>query len=313
MLTQTIGDDKKRSAFDKYGAASQQAGFSEEAYQRATSSFGGGGGFGDFSEFFSGGRQGAQSAADIFESMFGGGFTGARPGSARAGATSGPGDDLQATVRIPFLDACKGTTRNIEIAPVVDCPTCTGSGLKAGAKRKTCGTCGGSGTQHYVIQNGFAMSSTCRSCGGQGTQTNPSDVCGECNGIGKVRTKKEVEITIPAGVEEGMKLAMQGMGDAPLEGKGRPGDLHVRIEVMPSKTFRRQGANIYHDRTIPFYTAILGGTVTVPTLECEVQVKVLPGTQPGDEMALRGRGVARVNRSGDRGDLFVRFDLTVPR
>lgn len=245
--------------------------------------------------------------------MFGGGFTGARPGSARAGATYGPGDDLQANVKIPFLEACKGTTRTIDIAPVVQCPTCTGSGLKAGAKSTTCKACGGLGMQQYVIQNGFSMSSTCRSCGGQGTHTNPADTCTECTGIGKVRIKKQVEVTIPAGVEDGMRLAMQGMGDAPLEGKGRPGDLHVRIEVQPSKTFRRQGTNIYHDQTIPFYTAILGGAVTVPTLESEVQIRVLPGTQPGDEMALRGRGVPRVSRATDRGDLFVRFNLAVPR
>jgi molecular chaperone DnaJ len=312
FFSQTLGDDKKRSAFDKFGAAAQQPGFSEEAYQRATQFGGGGAGFSDFSEFFGGGRGGSQAASDIFETMFGGAFGGGRPGSARAGSTYSVGDDIQATVRIPFLDACKGTTRSIDITPVVDCSTCTGSGIKAGAKRKTCTTCNGTGAQQVFIQNGFAMSTTCRTCNGAGVFVNESDMCGSCAGVGKVRTKKTVDIPIPAGVEDGMRLNLSGMGDAPLEGKGRPGDLHVRIDVIPSKTFRRQGANIYHDRSIPFYTAILGGQVTVPTLDRDINVKVPAGTQPGDEMTLRGRGVSRVNRS-DRGDLFVRFNVTVPR
>lgn len=209
--SQTLGDEKKRSAFDKYGPASQQAGFNEEAYARASSSFGGG--FGDFSDFTFGGGRGGASAADIFETMFGSAFS-ARPGSTRAGASFAPGDDLQTTVRIPFLDACKGTKRTIEIQPVVDCPTCSGSGLKPGAKKKTCQSCQGTGTQQFVIQSGFAMSRTCGTCGGSGQATNPSDSCGGCGGVGKVRTSKKVDIEIPAGVEDGMRLSMAGMGDA---------------------------------------------------------------------------------------------------
>jgi len=306
----TLGDEKKRSAFDKYGAASQQAGFNEEAYARASSSFGGGG-FGDFSEFNFGGGRGGASAADIFESMFGSAF-GGRPGSTRAGASFAPGDDIQTTVRIPFLDACKGTKRTVEITPVVDCPTCTGSGLKPGAKKTTCQSCQGSGTQQFIIQNGFAMSRTCGTCGGSGQATNPADSCGGCGGVGKVRTTRKVDVDIPAGVEDGMRLSMLGFGDVAMEGKGKAGNLQVRIEVIPSRTFRRQGANIYHDRSVPLTTAILGGRVTVPTLDDDVQVKVPQGTQPGDEMVLRGRGVPKLNRS-DRGDLFVRFNIAIPR
>ena len=244
--------------------------------------------------------------------MFGGGATRGGGGRGRAGATYSPGSDLQATVRIPFLEACRGTKRTIEITPVVDCTTCTGSGLKAGAKKRTCGDCGGAGTQQYIIQNGFAMSGTCRACDGTGTITDPQDACGGCGGVGKVRTTKKVEVDIPAGVDEGMRVVMGQMGDMPIEGKGRPGDLHVRIEIMPSRTFRRQGSNIYHDRSVPFYTAILGGRATVPTLEDDVQVRVPPGTQHGDELVLRGRGVPIVNKSS-RGDLFVRFNVSIPR
>ena len=309
-VRQTLGDEKKRALYDKYGAAAQQPGFSEEAYQRATSSFGGGGGFGSASDMFGG--RGPADLNDIFSQMFGGGATRGGGGRGRAGATYSPGSDLQATVRIPFLEACRGTKRTIEITPVVDCTTCTGSGLKAGAKKRTCGDCGGSGSQQYIIQNGFAMSGTCRACDGAGTITDPQDACGGCGGVGKVRTTKKVEVDIPAGVDEGMRVVMGQMGDMPIEGKGRPGDLHVRIEIMPSRTFRRQGSNIYHDRSVPFYTAILGGRATVPTLEDDVQVRVPPGTQHGDELVLRGRGVPIVNKSS-RGDLFVRFNVSIPR
>lgn len=105
---------------------------------------------------------------------------------------------------------------------------------------------------------------------------------------------------------------IEGAGDAPLEGKGRSGNLNIRVEVIPSRTFRRQGVNIYHDKSVPFHTAILGGRATIPTLEDDVQVRVPPGTQQGDEVALRGRGVPKL-RGKDRGDLYVRFNVRTPR
>ena len=138
------------------------------------------------------------------------------------------------------------------------------------------------------------------------------DSCAPCGGVGKVRTSKTVKVDIPAGVDEGNRLVMDGMGDAPLEGKGRPGNLNIRVEVIPSKTFRRQGVNIYHDRTVPFHTAILGGRATVPTLDDDVQVRVPVGTQQGDELVLRGRGVPKL-RGKDRGDLYIRFNVQIPR
>lgn len=312
---QTVGDEKKRALFDKYGAASQQPGFNEEAYARASSSFGGHGGFGGFADMFGGGAggggPGGASASDIFEQMFGGSFSG-RPGSTRAGSSFGPGDDIQETVRVSFMDACKGTKRSIEISPVVDCNTCTGSGMKPGAKKQTCKTCGGSGQRQIMIQNGFVMATTCNACGGSGSTTDPKDLCGSCGGNGKVRTKKKVDVDIPPGVEDGMRIFMAGMGDAPLEGKGRPGDLQIRIEVMPSRTFRRQGANIYIDKSIPFSSAILGGKIKIPTLDEDITIKIPPGTQPGDDLVLRSKGVPKLHR-GDRGDLFVHFNVTIPK
>ena len=175
-----------------------------------------------------------------------------------------------------------------------------------------CGTCGGTGTRTFTIQSGFTMASTCTACGGSGSVKPPGSECGDCTGVGKVRERSQVDIEIPAGVDHGMRVRVDGRGDAPISGPGRVGDLYARIEVLPSKDFRRQGTTLYHDVTIPFYTAILGGTVRVPTLDQEVDLKVPNGTQAAEELVLKGRGVQRVNRP-ERGDLVVRFNVSMPR
>jgi len=156
------------------------------------------------------------------------------------------------------------------------------------------------------------MASTCSTCSGTGTTVPRSGQCSSCGGIGKVRVKKTVQVKVPAGVEDGMTLRLDRMGDAPISGAGVNGDLLVRINVARSQAFTRQGSNLYHDARIPFHTAILGGRVRVPTLEGDVDVRVPGGTQPGEEMVLKGRGVPPLYGSGS-GDLFVRFAVTVPR
>lgn len=173
------------------------------------------------------------------------------------------------------------------------------------------------------------MASTCSTCSGTGTTVPRSGQCSSCGGIGKVRVKKTVQVKIPAGrlfgkmkyvfflsfdvgVEDGMTLRLDRMGDAPISGAGVNGDLLVRVNVARSQAFTRQGSNLYYDARIPFHTAILGGKVRVPTLEGDVDVRVPGGTQPGEEMVLKGRGVPPLYGSG-RGDLFVRFAVTLPR
>ncbi|KIK05572.1 hypothetical protein K443DRAFT_675129 [Laccaria amethystina LaAM-08-1] len=297
-----LKDKDKRAAFDKYGPSSQQPGFDPNAFTQ-------GGGFGSFrAGGFSQGFGGAGSHADIFESIFG------AFGGGRESRSTGPqrGEDLEAAVGVSFLEACKGTTKTINVSTVVDCGTCSGSGLKPGASRSKCGTCGGSGTQTFVLNGGFHMASTCSTCSGTGTTVPRSGQCSSCGGVGKVRVKKTVQVKVPAGVEDGMTLRLDRMGDAPISGAGVNGDLLVRINVARSQAFTRQGSNLYHDARIPFHTAILGGRVRVPTLEGDVDVRVPGGTQPGEEMVLKGRGVPPLYGSGS-GDLFVRFAVTVPR
>ncbi|KAI0932556.1 hypothetical protein AcV7_000374 [Taiwanofungus camphoratus] len=306
-----LKDEKKRTNYDKYGAASQQPGFDPDAFANARG-FGGSNfsGFQDFASAF--GAGGARGQSDLFEQLFGTAFGSGRGGTRGPSAEHMQGDSLQATIGVTFMEACKGTTRSINITPIVSCSTCSGTGLKAGAKRATCTECGGSGTRTFVIDSGFQMASTCPACHGVGSTVPRGSQCGECGGVGQVRIRKSVKVDVPAGVEDGMTIRIPNAGDAPLSGKGRSGDLLVRVNVAPSKVFQRQGANLHHEARIPLHIALLGGRVRVPTLDGDVDVRVPGGTQQGEEMVLKGRGVPSVF-GNDKGDLFVRFAVQLPR
>ncbi|KAG1757301.1 hypothetical protein EDB19DRAFT_1656712 [Suillus lakei] len=302
-----LKDEKKKAAYDQYGAASQQPGFDPNAFAR--NPFAGGasgfGGFRDFSEAF--GRSSGQG--DLFSQLFGGAF-GGRAGSGFS--QSSRGADIEARINVSFLDACKGTTLSLNVNALSTCSTCAGTGLRHGAKRAPCGSCNGTGTKTFVIDSGFQMASTCGTCLGAGSTIPRGSQCVDCSGQGYVRTKKSIKVDIPPGVEDGMTIRIPNTGDAPLSGKGSHGDLLVRVNVAPSKVFRRQGANLYHEARIPLHTALLGGRVRVPTLDGNVDVRVPNGTQHGEEMVLRSHGVPSVF-GGDKGDLFISFSVQLPR
>ncbi|KAJ6604297.1 DnaJ protein [Mycena vulgaris] len=296
-----LKDEQKRQAYDQFGAASQEPGFDPNAF----SGFGGGGGGGNFSGFQ--GFNSAFSGEDLFSQLFQG------MGGSRSGfAQSSRGGDLEVSIRISFLESCKGTSRKVNITPVVDCSSCSGSGLKSGAKRSACSACKGTGTRTYVIDSGFQMASTCNTCSGTGSTVSRNAECSHCGGVGKVRSKTTVEVDVLPGVEDGTTLRVPKRGDAPISGKGNPGDLLVRIHVTASKDFSRQGNNLYHKTRIPMHVALLGGKVRVPTLDGDVDVRVPTGTQQDEEMVLKGRGVPSRN-GADGGDLFVSFSVQLPR
>lgn len=202
IVLQTLSDEKKRAAYDRYGAASQEPGFDPDAFANARGPFGGGGfaGFQDFGAAFGAGS--SQGSADLFEQLFGSAFGGR--GRARAGSENIRGDDLEARIGISFLDAAKGVKRTINITPISNCSTCSGSGLKPGVKKSTCTSCGGTGTRTFVIDSGFQMASTCGSCQGTGTTVPRGGQCSDCGGLGKVRIRKSVSVDIPAGTFSGM-------------------------------------------------------------------------------------------------------------
>ena len=185
---QILKDEKKRAAFDQYGAASQTPGFDPN-------SFAGAGGFGGFAHSgeFSGFQFHAQGG-DLFERLFesfGGGRS--RP------STNGRGDDIETSLTISFLEACKGTKKKVTITPVADCTTCSATGLKEGVQRKACLACGGSGTRTFVLDGGFHMASTCNECAGSGNTVPHGGECPTCRGVGKVRTKETITVDIPVG------------------------------------------------------------------------------------------------------------------
>ncbi|WRT64129.1 chaperone DnaJ [Kwoniella shivajii] len=310
-----LSDDTKRQAYDRYGSASTQEGFDPNGFAS------GAGGFGGFQGFGGGFGQGG-NAGDLFEQLFGSAFGG---GARAGGGSGGPGrsrpvrgDDLEAGISLSFLEACNGSTRKITITPVVDCKPCSGSGLKPGSKKSQCSTCRGTGQQTFNVQ-GMYMASTCQACGGAGETIPRNSRCGECDGVGKIKEKKEVEVEIPAGVEDGMMIRIPSQGDMPLSAGGAggpPGDLLVRVSVKPSSVFRRQGTNLYHDAKVPLHVALLGGIIRIPTLEGDVDVKVKGGTQNGEEAVLRGRGVKSVYGTrgrNERGDLIVGWRIQIPR
>jgi molecular chaperone DnaJ len=221
---------------------------------------------------------------------------------------------------ISFMDAAKGVTKDIYIAPMVQCKPCSGSGLKKGAKKSECKSCGGTG-QRVTSMGGFHMSATCTSCGGSGMAVPRGSSCGTCGGDGAVKERKTVTVDIPGGVEDGMRLRVSGEGDAPLTGqamgsnvRGSNGDLYVFIRVASDPKFKRAGSDILHTATIPLTTAVLGGEIKVPTLDGEVMVKVPTGSGTGDKVTLSGMGMKVLSgRRNAKGDLKVEFKVNMPK
>ena len=221
---------------------------------------------------------------------------------------------------ISFLEAAKGVTKEIRITPLLKCGTCSGSGLKKGTKRAQCKRCGGTGNRVHFMSGGFQMASTCDACGGQGIAIPRGSECSTCNGLGAVRERKTVTVDIPGGVEDGMRLRVSGEGDAPATGQATGsyqasnGDLYVFIRVAQDMKFSRVGSDILYTASIPITTAILGGEISVPTLEGNARVKVAAGTGTGDRVTLGSMGMKKLNsRRGAKGNLLVEFKVQIPK
>ncbi|KAJ2636604.1 mdj1 protein precursor [Coemansia sp. RSA 1694] len=279
----TLSDESKRSAYDQFGTAEPQMGG------------GPGAGFGGFGNM-----------EDILSQMFGGGG-GARGGR---GGFAAVGEDIEAGVTIPFMDAVRGVRASVTITPVARCKPCGGTGARRGAKRHTCATCGGSGQATFAM-GGFHVQQPCPACGGEGSSVAAADRCAPCGGRGRVRERRTVDVDIPAGCDSGMRVRLPGQGDAPIDGDGPSGDLYVRVRVAPSSVFRRKGADVYCDVAVPLHTALLGGAVRVPTVDGDVEVSIKQGAQPGDELRLRAKGIARVDGRG-RGDQYLTLRVRLP-
>lgn len=319
-----LSDPKKREQFDQFGAA---------AFDPNAGPGPGGDPFGGghpFSGFGGGGGGASGFGANInFEDLFSA-FTGGRGGFGGVGGFGGgrggfqqqfmQGEDIEVQVNISFAEAAKGTPKTITIVPMVTCNTCSGSGMKQGAKRSSCKSCGGSGTRVHFASGGFQMASTCSDCGGTGTAIPRGSECGSCQGDGVLRERKTLTVDIPGGIENGMRLRVLGEGDAPPTGRAAEanvnsakGDLYVLVKVIPDPKFTRAGSDILYTAMIPLTTAILGGEITVPTLDGNAKVRVSAGTSTGDKTSLAGKGMPKLGRRGGSGDLRVEFKVSMPK
>jgi molecular chaperone DnaJ len=283
-----LSDPQKRAAYDQHGHAGVDPNM-------------GAGGFGGF---------GAGGFGDAFGDIFGDIF-GGRRGGGGGGGQRGPqvqrGADLRYNLEITLEQAAHGFDTTIRVPAWDDCKVCEGSGSKPGSSPTTCPMCGGHG-QVRMQQGFFSIQQTCPKCHGTG-KFNPNP-CQSCNGVGKVKRNKTLEVKIPAGIDEGMRVRLAGNGEPGGPG-GQAGDLYVEVHIKQHNVFRREGDDLHCEVPISFVRATLGGEVEVPTLNGKASFTLPEGTQSGKTFRLRGKGVKGL-RTGHTGDLLCQVTIETP-
>ena len=279
---EVLSNGDKRAAYDRFGHAGVEAGAGMGA-----GGFNPGDAFGDI-------------FGDVFGDIFGGGRRGQRSNVYR-------GADLRYELLLDLEQAVFGDTVNITIPTLNPCETCEGSGARPGTEPVTCNTCGGVG-QVRMQQGFFSVQQTCPNCRGAGKTI--KDPCATCSGRGRVQVEKTLAVRVPAGVDSGDRIRLSGEGEGGQNG-GPPGDLYVDIRVRPHAIFTREGADLSCAVPVSFATAALGGTVDVPTLDGEVNLKIPAETQSGRVFRLRGKGVKPV-RGSVQGDLYCSVEIETP-
>lgn len=294
---EVLSDSEKRARYDQFGHAGVDP------------NYGGGAGAGGFSGF-----GGFGDVGDIFDSIFGGGFGGFGGGRSTASSANAPhrGGDVNANVTIDFMEACKGAKKKMRVTHMVKCDQCSGTGADANTKTSSCTECHGQCSVRVNQRTPFGVISTtkvCPRCGGKGKiVTNP---CSKCRGSGRQRVTTDIELKIPAGIDNGQILRVSGQGDAGLNG-GPNGDLNVSVTVRPHELFTRSGNDIFCEIPISYAQAVLGDKVTVPTIKGKVEYEIPEGTQSGTKFRLRGEGVKYLGRES-YGDQYVTVVVEVPK
>jgi molecular chaperone DnaJ len=282
MLT----DAQKRAAYDQYGHAGVDP-------NMGAGRGAGPEGFGGFAEAF----------GDIFGDIFGG-----QGGQRRGGGQQVyRGSDLSYAMEITLEEAARGKETQIRIPSWEGCETCGGTGAKPGTSAKTCGSCQGSGTVH-MRQGFFSIQQTCPHCHGTGKII--PEPCTTCNGQGKVKKQKTLEVKIPAGINEGMRIRSAGNGEPGVNG-GPSGDLYIEIRIKQHDIFERDGDDLHCTMPVSLVTAALGGNIEVPTLGGKAEIELPEGTQHGKTFRLRGKGIKGV-RSSYPGDLYCHIAVETP-
>ena len=290
---QVLSDENKRAQYDRFGHAAFENG-------------GGGAGAGGFGGF--GG--GFEDLGDIFGSFFGGGGGfGGFGGSRQRGPE--PGEDLRYNLELTLEEAAKGVEKTLKYKRTGSCGTCHGTGAEKGSKMSKCSKCNGTGTIHVTqrtVFGNFQTTQECDSCHGKGEV--PEKKCKKCHGTGIDTEVVEKTIKIPAGIDDGQKLRLSGMGNASTEG-GPNGDLYVYISVKQHPFFERNGVDIICDVPVTFAKATLGGEIEIPTLNGKKTIKIPAGTQNDKLFKMKGEGIKNP-RSPYTGDQIVRIKIEVP-
>ena len=285
-----LSDDQKRQQYDTLGHAGFDQRYTPEDIFRGA----------DFESIL---RDIGFGFGDLFRTFFGGGG-GFRERSNR-------GQDLAYNLRITLEEAAKGTEKEILVPRTEKCEVCDGSGASLGTSAKTCPKCNGAGQVRNMRKNSFVMYvqvTPCSECRGRGTII--ESPCNECHGTGLVKKRRKINVKIPEGIDEGYQLRLRGEGEMAPKG-GDPGDLYVLVHIKPHKLFMREGADLWHVLIIGYPQAALGSEVSVPTLDGEAAVKIKPGTQAGETIRLKGKGMPRFRGYG-KGVLLVRVGISVP-
>ncbi|MCA9171518.1 MAG: molecular chaperone DnaJ, partial [Planctomycetales bacterium] len=282
---EVLGDAEKRARYDQYGHAGVQGP-------------GAGGGFGDVEDIF-----------DAFGDMFGGGIFGdIFGGRGRRRQRQHRGADIKCEVSLTLAEAARGVNRKVQFERSEPCGKCRGSGSRPGSTGETCRRCNGHG---QVVQSAgiLRVQTTCPTCHGSGQVI--TDPCDQCRGAGQVARKVELDVAIPAGVDDGMRVRLTGEGERSRDG-GPPGDCYCFIRVLPHPLFKREGTHLYVEVPIAYTQAALGAEIEIPTLDGTDTLKIPPGTQAGEVFRMPRRGIPDP-RNGLPGDLLVQTYVEVPK
>ena len=287
-----LSDPNKKARYDQFGFAGVDP------------NYGAGGAGGGFDGGFDFGDLG-----DIFGSFFGGGFGGGRRTNPNAPQR---GESIRLSLAISFEEAAFGCEKEVSVDRMEQCGTCHGNGCAAGTTPEVCPDCHGTGqvqVRRQTPMGVFATSSPCGRCGGKGKIIHQP--CPDCRGSGAVRRRKTIQVSIPAGIDNGQTISVRGQGSAGKNG-GPAGDLLVTITVRPHELFRREGTSVLCDAPITFAQAVLGAELEIPTIDGKVKYDLPEGTQSGTTFRLKGKGIPAINGRG-RGDQYVTVYIETPR
>lgn len=286
-----LSDDDKRAQYDQLGHAGFDQRYTTEDIFRGA----------DFESIFRDLGFGL-NLGDLFRNFFGGrGFE----------ERVSTGRDLVYDLEITLEDAARGAEKEIEISRIEKCDLCSGRGAAPNTSIRACPKCGSSGRVQNVSRNAFGTFVrvvSCPTCRGRGKIIDTP--CPRCRGTGLIRKERTITVKVPPGIDEGFQLRLEGEGEAPPNG-GVPGDLYVSIRIAPHQYFKRRADDLLYRLAIGFPQAALGTEVSVPTLDGKTNVKIRPGTQPGEIMKLKGKGMPRLRGYG-KGDMLIRFEISVP-